>query len=585
MIFFLGVLNVAAQDLMPEAYRSLPTPDFARSFRYSPNAKFCAMTEGGSRIVLMNEQFSELWSSKGPAAFGGDVVFTADSKYMIFSPYMSEADIAVYSLEDKRVIQFSKSQKYYITALAVSPDGKLIVSGGDSRELKVYTMNGGRMKWQKSLSVDGPDYQYINVISFSPDGKLMAAAGTGTDIFIFSVADTSVTPLQQIPFKYWTSAMTFDASSKFLLTASSDSVYIWEHGAREVSLHRAFEYSGGETTCLRFDPSGKFLLLTKENGTIAIFNWEAGAVTEYNEISPHGPTTVFDVEFSPDGLFMVTCGADKQALIWKLGDITAWEQRVFGDQRGVVITTDADSVQFNVSDASRNFMLVIGVNDYTDWPKLNNAKSDAEAFKQVLNERYGFDPANTMELYDQQVTVKNILDRLSEIRDRVGADDNLVIYFSGHGFYDKAIDEGYWIPYNARKGEVTDYLPNSTLVKYIKAMNCKHIFLVVDACFSGALFSDGHKGYVEKVGQCRSRWCLSSGRLELVSDGKTGDHSPFAYYLLKFLNENTKDSFPVSELIQYVKVAVSNNTEQTPLGNPLKNVGDEGGEFIFRLKR
>jgi len=26
------------------------------------------------------------------------------------------------------------------------------------------------------------------------------------------------------------------------------------------------------------------------------------------------------------------------------------------------------------------------------------------------------------------------------------AGDNLLIYFSGHGFYDKGIDEGYWIP-------------------------------------------------------------------------------------------------------------------------------------------
>jgi hypothetical protein len=378
--------------------------------------------------------------------------------------------------------------------------------------------------------------------------------------------------------------MTFDPESKFLITATSDSLYIWKPDQGNFALHKGYDYSGGETTCLRFDPSGKFLLLTKENGTIAIFNWQAGAISEYNEMSPHGTNTVFDVDFSADGLFMVTCGADKQALIWKLADITAWEQRVFGDHKGVVINTSADSLQLQTSANAKNFMLVIGVNEYSEWPKLNNAKGDAEAFKQVLTQRYGFDAGNTFELYDQQVTIKNILDKLSEIRDTIGTDDNLVIYFSGHGFYDKAIDEGYWIPYNARKGEVTDYLPNSTLVKYIKAMNCKHIFLVVDACFSGALFSDGHKGYVEKVGQYRSRWCLSSGRLELVSDGKTGDHSPFAYYLLKFLQENTKPAFPVSELIQYVKVAVSNNTEQTPLGNPLKNVGDEGGEFIFWLQ-
>jgi hypothetical protein len=215
---------------------------------------------------------------------------------------------------------------------------------------------------------------------------------------------------------------------------------------------------------------------------------------------------------------------------------------------------------------------------------LNNAVGDAKSVRAELSTRYGFENNDCRELLDQQVTKKNILDQLSLIQKEVGPEDNLLIYYSGHGYYNSQIDEGYWIPVDARKGEETDYLPNSTLIKYIKSFNCKHIFLVVDACFSGSLFSDGHKGYVEKVDQFRSRWCLSSGRLELVSDGKSGDNSPFAMYFLKFLKENTKAEFPVSELIQYVKVAVSNNTEQTPIGNPLKNVGDEGGEFIFRLK-
>jgi hypothetical protein len=37
--------------------------------------------------------------------------------------------------------------------------------------------------------------------------------------------------------------------------------------------------------------------------------------------------------------------------------------------------------------------------------------------------------------------------------------------------------------------------------------------------------------------------------------------------------------------LQQVKTEVANKTQQTPVGNPLKNAGDEGGEFIFRLKK
>jgi len=75
---------------------------------------------------------------------------------------------------------------------------------------------------------------------------------------------------------------------------------------------------------------------------------------------------------------------------------------------------------------------------------------------------------------------------------------------------------------------------------------------------------------------------LASGRLEVVSDGEIGSNSPFARVLLNYLRENPEDEFPVSQLIQHVKMQVSEVSEQTPIGNPLRLSGDEGGEFIFR---
>lgn len=99
------------------------------------------------------------------------------------------------------------------------------------------------------------------------------------------------------------------------------------------------------------------------------------------------------------------------------------------------------------------------------------------------------------------------------------------------------------------------------------------------------MFAPTNRGYVENVEQYNSRWGLASGRLEFVSDGQSGTNSPFAGYFIRFLQENQKARVPVSEVIQYVKTAVANNSEQTPMGQPLKGVGDEGGEMVFYLKK
>jgi hypothetical protein len=242
-----------------------------------------------------------------------------------------------------------------------------------------------------------------------------------------------------------------------------------------------------------------------------------------------------------------------------------------------------DNLYDLMADAT-NYLLIIAVDKYTYWKPLKNAVKDANDVKSALVKRYRFDPKNVYEIYDDNVTAERIRAMFEKLKASIGPNDNLMIYFSGHGFYDASFDEGYWIPYDGKIGQVSTYIPNTNILNYIRAIDSRHTFLVADACFSGSMFADGNRGYLDKVEQLKSRWGLSSGNVEFVSDGKEGENSPFARYLLKFLNENLKDRFSVTELIQYVKVAVADNTDQTPIGNPLKNVGNEGGEFVFYLK-
>lgn len=245
---------------------------------------------------------------------------------------------------------------------------------------------------------------------------------------------------------------------------------------------------------------------------------------------------------------------------------------------------DGDDLDFDVGGTGKNFMLVLAVDRYKYWKSLKNPIKDANDVKKVLMKRYGFAQENVYELYNEDVNLEKVRKVFAKLKTKGTGMDNLFIYYSGHGYYDASFDEGYWVPSEGKINQTSTYIPNTKLKQYIKALNHRHVFLVADACFSGALFSEAHRGYIEKVEQVKSRWGLTSGNLEYVSDGKEGQNSPFASYLIKFLKDNLKDKFAVSELIQYVTVAVADNTEQHPIGNPLKGVGNEGGQFVFRLK-
>jgi hypothetical protein len=322
-----------------------------------------------------------------------------------------------------------------------------------------------------------------------------------------------------------------------------------------------------------------------------VYEWKNGKFSrEEDDIYDFQGSGIFALDINQELIVLV--GRNKRVTIATSGKVpsqpatTNAQDNKKGNAAKVTNTKfSSDDLDFDVGASGKNYLLVVGINKYKSWKPLMNATTDARKVVKVLQKRYGFAPENTLEVYDEQATSKNILKQLATLREKITPQDNLLLYYSGHGYYNAAIKEGFWIPFNAQKGEETQYLANATLLKYIKAIKARHIFLVADACFSGSLFTQGKRGYIDNVEKYRSRWGFASGRLELVSDGTIGESSPFATYFLKFLTQNQKKRFAISELIQYVKVAVSNNASQTPIGHPLKNVGDEGGEFVFYLKK
>jgi len=232
----------------------------------------------------------------------------------------------------------------------------------------------------------------------------------------------------------------------------------------------------------------------------------------------------------------------------------------------------------------RNILFVIGIDNYKNVVKLNNAVKDTKNISEVLWEKYNFKKEDTYHIYNEQATRKSIYYQFRKLAEEVTEKDNLLIYFAGHGYFDLTLNMGYWLPYEASQNEFSDYIANNEIINFIKVIKAKHTFLIADACFAGSLFVNNRKILSQKVENYSSRWAFASGRMEVVADGPKGENSPFAKSLIKVLSQNNEREIRVSEVILKVQVLVGNNFEQTPQGAPLHGVGDEGGEMVFHLK-
>lgn len=231
-----------------------------------------------------------------------------------------------------------------------------------------------------------------------------------------------------------------------------------------------------------------------------------------------------------------------------------------------------------------NYLLAIGIDTYMHCPRLYNAVKDAQAFVGLLTEKYQFEKAHVKTLLNREATQLNIFEAFKALVNKITPKDNLVVYFSGHGEYEEEIDEGYWIPAEAEIGHQGQYVSNSRIMKYLSSINSHHTFVVADSCFSGSLFAQKKINPKIRLEVDPSRWLLTSGRKEVVSDGKPGDHSPFADNLLYYLKNNNDGSLSVTDLINFVVSVTLENAQQTPRGEPLPIQAHKGGQFFFHQK-
>jgi uncharacterized caspase-like protein len=91
------------------------------------------------------------------------------------------------------------------------------------------------------------------------------------------------------------------------------------------------------------------------------------------------------------------------------------------------------------------WLVVVGINIYSEWPRLKTAVNDAKSFRDVLLSRYYFDREHLIELYDEKATRKNIISSLRFLAKKTKKSNSLIIYYAGHGHVDPITKAGSWI--------------------------------------------------------------------------------------------------------------------------------------------
>ena len=247
--------------------------------------------------------------------------------------------------------------------------------------------------------------------------------------------------------------------------------------------------------------------------------------------------------------------------------------------RGIKVRS-ADVAGIANYDPQQCHALVVGINRYKYWPSLRSAANDAQAIAKLLKSNFGY--CDVTLLLNEQATRCNILSALDKYTG-LTEQDSLLIYYAGHGWMDD-YQNGFWVPYDAPKEGKFDYVANSRIVNdYFKKYRVRHLLVIADSCFSGALMrgrgqTRDNKWKLPAGFRKPSRWVLTSGDLAPVPDDAGGGHSPFATRLIQFMKYSDEPAFGINDMYVYVR----KNLKTEPMCEPINTAMHmPGGEFVF----
>jgi len=174
-----------------------------------------------------------------------------------------------------------------------------------------------------------------------------------------------------------------------------------------------------------------------------------------------------------------------------------------------------------------SWAVIVGINDYQQWPKLRYCVNDANAIERVLTTKFGFKKENIRKLVDGEATRQRILailgDEFANAK-QVQREDRVFFFFAGHGatrIVGDNRDIGFIIPVDAdRSNYYSTAISMNSLRDACDLIAAKHIYFVMDSCYSGlaltrgaGAFSQDHS-YLEEITRRVSRQILTAGGAE-----------------------------------------------------------------------
>ncbi len=269
-------------------------------------------------------------------------------------------------------------------------------------------------------------------------------------------------------------------------------------------------------------------------------------------------------------------------------------------------------VEARSAKAGATYAVVIGISDYQDLqiPDLRFADKDAQAFANFLYSPAGgsLDGDHLQVLTNTQATAGRIAEALDALIEKAQKDDQVIIYFSGHGDVErKTVSQpGFLLAWDAPSrvymgGGTYSLAFLQEVVTTLSTQNLAKVTVITDACHAGKLAGSQIGGSQLTAASLAKQFSnevkilsCQPGELSLEGEQWGGGRGIFSYHLVEGLfglaDRNGDGTVSVGEIDRYLEDKVTAEAapqSQVPmlLGNKSERLATVNAAILADLKK
>ncbi len=270
------------QQKTGDIVQTLPHPDGVPALAFSPNGKYLVTGSYDNVVRLWDLQSGTLLKSlNGHTQMVWGISFAPNGKS--FASVGADDSIWLWDFKTGKGEKLGEHDGD-TWGVTYSPDGKYVLSSGEDDLVKIWKVNDGQL----ANVLDAHSGAVLNIV-FSHDGTMMASGGDDYTVKLWNTQNWQVTSTFSGDF-YSVYGLAFSPDDKLLVSGGRDKGLFGEF------LQYHFDYKSDENS-------------------VTMLMWDVEQKVLVKQFNGHSDD-VNNIEFSRDGQFIISSGADGKVILW-----------------------------------------------------------------------------------------------------------------------------------------------------------------------------------------------------------------------------------------------------------------------------